>query len=50
MNDVPKKVKAGGPRVDRDNEDAGIEAEIDQQIGETEVKDASDIPWDFGVA
>ncbi|MFL9928830.1 inovirus-type Gp2 protein [Paraburkholderia sp. RL18-103-BIB-C] len=49
MSDVPKKLKAGRPRVDRCEQAAEIDEEIDQQIGDVKANRFDDIPWDYSV-
>ncbi|MEX3973545.1 hypothetical protein [Paraburkholderia caribensis] len=46
---VPEKMKAGRPRVDRCEQAAGIDEEIDQQIGHVKANSSDDIPWDYSV-
>lgn len=48
-HDVPKKVKAGRPRVDRGEQAAEIDEEIDQQIDDVKANRFDDIPWDYSV-
>jgi len=46
MSDVPKKVKAGRPRVDHCKQAAEIDEKIDREV---KVNSSDDIPWDYSV-